>query len=75
MQPGGVCLNIYLLKSGNTFEYQQGVATMTAYEQRLSLLEFLYRKPGVNLPELAEAPGIPESLLRDVFDELQRSKI
>lgn len=47
---------------------------MTAYEQRISLLEFLYRKPGVSLPDV---PGDPETLarlIRDVFDDLQRSK-
>ena len=46
---------------------------MTSYEQRASLLEFLYRKPGVSLPEFAEAPEILEDLIRDVFDDLQRS--
>jgi signal transduction histidine kinase len=48
--------------------------TMISYEQRVSLLEFLYRKPGVTLPEIPESPEILDGLIRDVFDELQRSK-
>jgi two-component system, sensor histidine kinase and response regulator len=47
---------------------------MTSYEQRVSLLEFLYRKPGVTLPDVPEAPEPLESLIRDVFDDLQRSQ-
>ena len=47
---------------------------MSSYEERISLLEFLFRKPGVSLTEFAEAPGILDDLLRDVFDDLQRSK-
>lgn len=46
---------------------------MTSYEQRVSLLEFLYRKPGVRLTEVPEAPENLEGLIRDVFDDLQRS--
>jgi signal transduction histidine kinase len=46
---------------------------MTSYEQRLSLLEFLYRKPGVSLPDVPVAPETLECLIRDVFDDLQRS--
>jgi signal transduction histidine kinase len=48
--------------------------TSYSYGQRVSLLEFLYRKPGVSLPNIAEAPETLEGLLQDVFDELQRSK-
>lgn len=48
---------------------------MTSYEQRVLLLEFLYRKPGVTLPEISEDPEKLERLIRDVFDDLQRSKI
>ncbi len=48
---------------------------MTLYQQRVSLLEFLYRKPGVSLPEVAAAPETFECLIRDVFDDLQRSKV
>ena len=40
---------------------------MISHEQRVSLLEFLYRKPGVELPEAMEAPGVLENLIRDVF--------
>jgi two-component system sensor histidine kinase/response regulator len=47
---------------------------MTSYDQRVSLLEFLYRKPGVNLPDVSEDPKTLEYLLRDVFDDLQGSK-
>jgi two-component system sensor histidine kinase/response regulator len=46
---------------------------MSSYEERISLLEFLYRKPGVSLPEFAKAREISDDLLRDVFDDLQRS--
>lgn len=47
---------------------------MTSYDQRVSLLEFLYRKPGVTLPDVPEAPETLEYLIRDIFDSLQRSK-
>ena len=48
---------------------------MTSYEQRVSLLEFLYRKPGVTLPDVPEDPETLACLIRDVFDDLQRSKV
>lgn len=48
---------------------------MLSHEQRVSLLEFLYRKPGVELSKVAETPGILEGLIQDVFDDLQRSKV
>ncbi len=47
---------------------------MTSYEQRVSLLEFLHQKPGVTLPDVPEAPEPLEGLIRNVFDELHRSK-
>jgi signal transduction histidine kinase len=47
---------------------------MTSHDQRVSLLEFLYRKPGVTLPDVSEAPETLEYLIRDIFDELQRSR-
>ena len=47
---------------------------MTSYEQRVSLMEFLYRKPGVGLPDVSDDPETLEGLLQDVFDDLQRSK-
>jgi len=47
---------------------------MTSYEQRVSFLEFLYRKPGITLPDVPETPENLECLIRDVFDDLQRSK-
>jgi signal transduction histidine kinase len=48
---------------------------MTSYEQRVLLLEFLYRKPGVTLPDILEPPENLERLIRDVFDDLQYSKV
>jgi len=48
---------------------------MTSYEQRVLLLEFLYRKPGVTLRDIPEAPENLECLIRDAFDDLQRSKV
>ena len=47
---------------------------MISYEQRVSLLEFLYRKPDVSLSDVSEAPETLAYLIRDVFDDLQRSK-
>lgn len=49
--------------------------TSYSYGQRVSLLEFLYRKPGVTLPDVPEAPETLTCLIRDVFDDLQRSKV
>lgn len=46
---------------------------MTSYQQRVSLLEFLYRKPGVSLADVPETPEALECLIWDVFDDLQRS--
>jgi|GEM_PF-3370407 Bacteriophytochrome (light-regulated signal transduction histidine kinase) len=47
---------------------------MISHEQRGSLREFLYRKPGLSLPEIPESPAILNGLIRDVFEELQRSR-
>lgn len=47
---------------------------MGSYKQHVSLLEFLYRKPGVSLADVAEGPEQLESLIRDTFDDLKRSK-
>jgi len=47
---------------------------MISYEQRVALLEFLYRKPGVTLSDIPDDPETLECLIRDVFDDLQRSK-
>jgi hypothetical protein len=47
---------------------------MTAYQLRVSLMEFLYRKPGVGLPDVCEDPETLEGLLQDVFDDLQLSR-
>jgi signal transduction histidine kinase len=49
--------------------------TSYSYGQRVSLLEFLYRKPGVTLPDVSEDPETLACLIRDVFDDLQRSKV
>ena len=48
---------------------------MISHEERVSLLEFLYRKPGTALPEMPESPEILDDLIRDVFDDLQRSRV
>ena len=47
---------------------------MTSYDQRVSLLEFLYSKPGVTLSDVSEAPETLGNQIRDIFDDLQRSK-
>jgi signal transduction histidine kinase len=48
---------------------------MTSYKERVSLLEFLNRKPGVRLPDVSDAPETLEYLIRGAFDELQRSQV
>ncbi len=49
---------------------------MRTYEQRVPMLEFLYKKPGVNLPQLfEEAPDNLQYLIRNAFDDLQRSEV
>ena len=48
---------------------------MQSYKQRVMLLEFLHRKPGSKLPEVAEDPGILNDLILDIFDDLIRSKV
>lgn len=48
---------------------------MISYEERVSLLELLFRETGMSLPELAANPGTLEDLIQDVFDDLQRSKV
>jgi two-component system sensor histidine kinase/response regulator len=55
-------------------KYKQKISTMASYKQRPSLLEFLYKKPGMKLPELAEVPGIPEGVMLEAFDDLQGSQ-
>ncbi|HET9591256.1 MAG TPA: HAMP domain-containing sensor histidine kinase [Anaerolineales bacterium] len=44
---------------------------MISYEQRVAFLQFLSRKPGVTLSEVAETPETLECLIRDVFDGLE----
>lgn len=48
---------------------------MISHEERVSLLELLFRQTGMSLPELTQDPGILEDLLQDIFDDLQRSKV
>ena len=49
---------------------------MEAYKLRVPILEFLYRKPGVNLSGFPEqASNNLEDLLRYAFDDLQRSEV
>ena len=55
-------------------KYKQRVATKASFKQHSPLSEFLYKKPGTILPELAEAPGIPEGVMLDAFDHLQGSQ-
>jgi signal transduction histidine kinase len=38
-------------------------------------MEFLYRKPSVSLSDIPESPETLEGLIRDVFDDLQHSKV
>src|SRR5512145_1437862 len=72
---GRICFNIYLIESAMIILHLQRATSMTSYDQRVSLLEFLYRKPGVTLSEVPEAPETLACLIRDVFDDLQRSKM
>jgi signal transduction histidine kinase len=48
---------------------------MISSEERASLLELLFKKTGMSLPELAEDPAILEELVQDVFDDLQLSQM
>lgn len=48
---------------------------MISHEERVSLLELVFRETGMSLPELAEDPGVLEDLIQDVFDDLQRTKV
>ena len=49
---------------------------MESREQRVPILEFLYRKPGVNLSGFTEeTPNNLDELIRDAFDDLQRSEV
>lgn len=46
---------------------------MGTYNQHIPILDFLYRKPGVNIPGLSEAPHGLGDLIWDVFNGLQLS--
>jgi two-component system sensor histidine kinase/response regulator len=48
---------------------------MESYEQRVPILDFLYRKSGMNSQGFSVAPENPEDLIRDAFDDLQRSNV
>lgn len=48
---------------------------MQSYKERVLLLEFLHRKPGLKLPEVAEDPEILNDLIPNVFDDLIRSQV
>jgi len=48
---------------------------MQPYKQHVLLLEFLHRKPGLKLPEVAEDPEILSDLILNVFNDLIRSKV
>jgi signal transduction histidine kinase len=47
---------------------------MISYEKRALLLELLFRKSGLSLPEVVEDPEFLEDLIQDVFEDLQQSK-
>jgi signal transduction histidine kinase len=54
----------------------QGDAKMEPYEQRVPILEFLFRKPVLNLPKFSEeTPKNIEDQIQAVFDDLQSSQI
>jgi signal transduction histidine kinase len=49
---------------------------MEPYNQRVPILEFLFRKPVVGLPKFSEVnPNNPEDQIQAVFDDLQRSQV
>lgn len=49
---------------------------MKTYEQRVPILEFLYKKPGMDLSGFTEeTPNNLETLIRNAFDDLQRSEV
>jgi two-component system sensor histidine kinase/response regulator len=48
---------------------------MESYAQRVPILDFLYRKSGMNSQGFSVAPENLEDLIRDAFDDLQRSKV
>jgi signal transduction histidine kinase len=49
---------------------------MKTYEQRVPILEFLYKKPGIDLSGFTEeTPNNLDELLRSAFDDLQRSEV
>jgi DeoR/GlpR family transcriptional regulator of sugar metabolism len=44
---------------------------MTSYERRQSRLDLLRKQPGSRVPELAEALGISEGMVRNDLNALQ----
>ena len=49
---------------------------MKTYEQRVPILEFLYKKPGMDLSGFTEeTPNNLDELLRSAFNDLQRSEV
>jgi two-component system, sensor histidine kinase and response regulator len=46
-----------------------------SYEERVTLLELLFRETGMSLPELVQDPELLEDMIQDVFDGLQRSTV
>jgi two-component system, sensor histidine kinase and response regulator len=47
---------------------------MESYEQRIPILDFLYRKSSVNSQGFSETSEKLEDFMREAFDDLQRSK-
>ena len=48
---------------------------MESHEQRVPILEFLFRKHGANIPEVSEFPGILEKQVQDVRNDHEHSQI
>ncbi|MEP7133868.1 MAG: HAMP domain-containing sensor histidine kinase [Chloroflexota bacterium] len=60
----------------NSIGYQQGMPAMESYEQHVPILEFLFRKTGLNAPELSEIPEILEDQIQQAtYSDLQHSKM
>jgi signal transduction histidine kinase len=47
---------------------------MISEKERVSLVEMLFRKTGMSLPELAAEPGMLEDMIEDIFKDLQCTK-
>jgi two-component system sensor histidine kinase/response regulator len=77
MSSHGFCLNIYSLETEIIIDVdQKGEAAMEPYNQRVPILEFLFRKPVLSLPKFSEEnSNNPKDQIQAVFDDLQRSQV